>query len=90
MESLHMNIIDELKEAADMADTIGEAGDGSLYIVAIAEIRRLKAALEEANGHCRAAKQIADREGERTNWSGFGKALEKSLLNQHKALYQDA
>lgn len=85
-----MKIIDELKEAADMADTIGEAGDGSLYIAAIAEIRILKAALEEANGHCRSAKQIADRKGEGTNWSGFGKALEKSLLNQHKALYQDA
>lgn len=42
-----MNIIDELKEAADMADTLGEAGDGNIYIAAIAEIQKLKTALEE-------------------------------------------
>ena len=38
-------IIFDLSFAADMADDLGEPGDGNLYIRAIAEIRRLRALL---------------------------------------------
>lgn len=41
-----MDILDELKLAADMADTFGEPGDGNLHIRAIGEIRKLRKLLE--------------------------------------------
>jgi len=77
-----MNIIDELKAAAEIAD------DSRIYISAISEIKRLKSALEDANGHCRAAREIACRRGENTNWNGFKISLEKSIEVNDRVLYK--
>lgn len=44
-------------------------------------------ALREANSLLRSAYQIASREGAKTNWELFRKALMKELMKEHKILY---
>jgi DNA repair exonuclease SbcCD ATPase subunit len=46
----------------------------------------LRAALEDANGLCRSAYQVAQRAGLATGWQAFREQLEASLKRQHKAL----
>jgi len=50
-------------------------------------IDELKTALEDANGLCRTAYQIAMRDGAATNWQGFRDSLLASLKRQHAVMY---
>lgn len=47
---------------------------------------KLLTALEDANGMCRSAMAIAERNGE-ANWPAFTDRLRESLLRQHAVMY---
>ena len=53
----------------------------------IATFQQVRDALEDANQLCRSAYQIALRNGERTNWDGYRKALGESLARQHRVMF---
>ena len=55
--------------------------------VLAAEVRKLRAALRDANDLCRSAYQVAIREGRETNWSSFRDCLSESLDRQHRVMY---
>jgi hypothetical protein len=46
-------------------------------------------ALMSANELCRSVHAIAERNGEKTNWTAFKKKLSKSLSIQHKVIYKE-
>ena len=82
-----MDILDDLALEADMAENLGEPGDGAMFLRAIAEIRKLRESLKDANDLCRSAAQIAEREGAETNWETFKSRLTESLKRQHAVMY---
>ncbi len=84
-----MKHIDKLIEELELeAMASQEAGrDDKLSMQAAGEIRRLKMALEDANGMCRSAKQIANRLGKETNWEAFNGRLDESLQRQHEVMF---
>lgn len=47
---------------------------------------QLEKALEDANGMCRSAMAIAERNGD-ANWPAFTDRLRESLLRQHAVMY---
>lgn len=49
----------------------------------------LTTALENANEILRSAHSIADRNGERTNWTSFKDNVQKALFEQHRILVPD-
>ena len=51
------------------------------------KVQALSAALEDANGLCRSAYQIAERNGASTNWTTFRARLAESLQRQHAVMY---
>jgi hypothetical protein len=56
----------------------------------LAKVQALSAALEDANGLCRSAYQIAERNGKSTNWEPFRARLTESLQRQHAVMYPTA
>ena len=50
-------------------------------------IIRMRQALEHANGLCRSAFQIAERDGMETNWIAFRACLKESLDIQHAEMF---
>lgn len=54
------------------------------------ELTKFRMVLKGANEICRTTSQIVDRRGEETNWSGFEKQIDKSLLEQHKLMYPES
>ena len=50
-------------------------------------IATLENAIAHANGLCRTAFQIAERNGEKTDWPGFRDSLHESLVRQHAVMY---
>ena len=55
--------------------------------VLAAEVRKLRAALQDANDLCRSAYQVAVREGRETNWNAFRDCLSESLDRQNRVMY---
>jgi len=49
---------------------------------------RMRQAPEHANGLCRSAFQIAERDGKETNWIAFRACLRESLEIQHAVMFQ--
>lgn len=76
---------DDMREGALALD-----GDRVLRLALINEIKRLTRALEEANGMCRSAFQIAERDGAETNWNDFREGLRVVLANQQAILHPEA
>ena len=85
-----MDIIEELSLEADMAENLGSADDAKLLLKAIAEIRKQRKALEDANDLCRSAMQIAERDGAETYWAPFRDRLGESLKRQHEVMHGSA
>ena len=87
-----MKHIEELVEELEMVSQMladhedAEPADGRLEMKAAGMIRRLKTALEDANGLCRSAMMIAERNGE-ANWPTFTDRLRESLERQHAVMY---
>ena len=48
---------------------------------------RMRQALAHANGLCRSAFQIAERDGTKTNWIAFRACLRESLEIQHAVMF---
>lgn len=48
---------------------------------------QLHDALKSANEICRSAFQIANRDGQATNWEAFRGQVHKSLALQHRVMY---
>ena len=48
---------------------------------------QLQIALKDANDLCRAAYQIAKRDGKNTNWKSFRDCLSESLDRQHRVMH---
>ena len=65
-----MDLIDELKLAADIAADLGEESDGALYIRAVGEIRRLEIALriKTEEHQCCSEDLMKLRESEQEGW----------------------
>ena len=88
-----MKHIDELIETLEMVSQMladhedAEPEDGRLEMRAAGQLRRLKTALEDANGICRSAMAIAERGGRETNWDAFTGQLRESLQRQHAVMY---
>lgn len=81
-------LINELNQQAQCvteSDTT-DSGLGELIYDAAKELGRLKTALEDANGLCRSAMMIAERNGE-ANWPTFMDRLRESLERQHAVMY---
>jgi len=81
------DLLEELKLAADLAEVHEMPEEGMLYIRAIGEIRKLRDALADANGMCRSAYHIAERDGSGTAWDTFRARLMESLKRQHAVMY---
>lgn len=82
-----MDIIEDLHLEADMAENLGSPGDGAMFLRAIAEIRKLRESLHDANEMCRSTAQIAKRNGEETDWANFKARLDESLARQHAVMH---
>ena len=52
----------------------------------LSENRKLRAALEDANGMCRSTMMIIERGGE-ANWAAFEERLRESLQRQHAVMH---
>jgi hypothetical protein len=87
-----MKHIEELIEELDKLSQMlagpenAKPEDGRLEMRAADMIRQLKTALEDANGLCRSAMMIAERNGE-ANWPTFTARLGESLIRQHAVMY---
>ena len=57
-----------------------------LVLAMLQEIATLRQALDDANGICRSAYQIAERNGS-ADWPTFRARLAESLGRQHKVMY---
>lgn len=88
-----MKHIEELIEELEMISLMladhedADPADGKLEMKAAGQLRQLKTALEDANGMCRSAKQIASRLGKETNWDTFNARLDESLQRQHTVMH---
>lgn len=83
-------LIEELELSAVMhTELADEAEAGELDMRAAAQLRTLMQSLEVANDSCRSAMAIARRKGEETNWDAFTASLDKSLGQQHRAMYPE-
>ena len=81
-------VLDTERTKADMhAGALALDGGRVMRVALIEEIKRLTRALEEANGMCRSAFQIAERDGAETNWNAFREGLRVALANQHAILH---
>ncbi len=83
-----MEIVDELLMEADMAENLGDPADGAYLMRAVAEIKKLRYSLADANDLCRSAFQIAERGGAETDWPKFRAQLSASLARQHDVMYR--
>lgn len=66
-----------------------EQPDGDPHGECALEIARLRKALEDANGMCRSAYQVAVREGRQTCWATFRDRLHESLERQHRVMFPE-
>jgi len=57
-----------------------------IVLAMLQEISTLRQALDDANGICRSAYQIAERNGS-ADWPTFRARLAESLWRQHKVMY---
>ena len=81
-------VLDTERVRADMTEGAHALhGETALRRALIHEIKRLTTALEDANGMCRAAFQIAERQGAETDWNAFREGMRVTLANQQAILH---
>ena len=85
--SADLQLAEELEMSALQHADNGDADYGKPIMAASIAIKKLVAALDDANGLCRSAYQIADRMGGQTNWPAFKEQLNQSLKRQHEIMY---
>ena len=67
-------------------NTVHPVYRAELVLAMLQEISTLRQTLDDANGICRSAYQIAERNGS-ANWPAFRAKLAGSLERQHKVMY---
>ena len=85
--SAELELADRLEMSALQHADNGEAQYGKPLMDAAFAIRRLATALEDANGLCRSAYQVCERDGADTCWNNFRMNLSESLKRQHAVMY---
>ena len=82
--------VEDCDQAAQGGEKMKKLMGWPNWKAAPSRVKRLLAALEEANEVCRFAYQVASRGGAETNWPAFTKRLEEALDRQHKIMHPDA
>lgn len=85
--SAELELANQLEMSALQHTDNGEAQYGKPLMDAAFAIRRLANALDDANGLCRSAYQVAERDGQDACWNNFRMNLLESLKRQHAVMY---
>ena len=81
-------ILDTARTEADMVEAAHALqGESACRKALVNEIKRLSAALTEANEVCRSAHEIAKRDGADTNWETFRMCLKVALATQQAIMH---
>jgi hypothetical protein len=85
--SAEMEIADTHEMLAQMCCDNGDREMAQQHMTVATTIRKLAAALVDANDLCRSASEIAKRKGKATRWPAFRDCLSESLERQHRVMY---